>query len=357
MSVATQPTFAYGTTSVNRLGLLVSDWNSTGRRIVKALEVNGQAARTTPRFWKSFFKRFQISDNIFRYFEPEEVFDRIYQRAKGVKFQYCIETTPGGAKRLLGVSDPSTRIMDYDALRNLMLRHGGQSLQYSDGTITSLHVPRSGEHDVLIGPDKFQNRFALECPIDGYQKPRVYLSLMRQICANGAIGMAPAFRSELNLGKKDGVYNLERVMQSYDNGEGYAALRQRFESAQNSWASIHEYRQLDGTLDRLAINKEELEKHRRSLSALAGTINSIYGIANVDALSQKRQRILPTKARVYDFINFASELATHHTKTGDGRRLQGYIGTLISDEYDMEGTANQATEFSDFFATKPFTNN
>ena len=29
--------------------------------------------------------------------------------------------------------------------------------------------------------------------------------------------------------------------------------------------------------------------------------------------------------------------------------MQGYIGSLISDEYDMEGTAETVTEFQDFF--------
>ena len=32
----------------------------------------------------------------------------------------------------------------------------------------------------------------------------------------------------------------------------------------------------------------------------------------MDALSVKRQRTLPVKARVLDLLNFASELATHH---------------------------------------------
>ncbi len=32
-----------------------------------------------------------------------------------------------------------------------------------------------------------------------------------------------------------------------------------------------------------------------------------------------------------------------------GRHLQAYIGSLISDEYDMEGTAQTVTDFTDFF--------
>jgi hypothetical protein len=73
-----------------------------------------------------------------------------------------------------------------------------------------------------------------------------------------------------------------------------------------------------------------------------------YGLANLEALSEKRRRILPAKCRIYDLLNFASEVATHHASSHANRRLQAYIGGLISDEYDLEGTAD-AAEFDAFF--------
>ncbi|MGY8767993.1 MAG: hypothetical protein ACKVH8_06095 [Pirellulales bacterium] len=82
---------------------------------------------------------------------------------------------------------------------------------------------------------------------------------------------------------------------------------------------------------------------------VTGRLHEIYGLSNLDALSEKRQRILPAKCRIYDLINFASEIATHYSRNESGRNLQAYIGSLISDEYDMEGTATDTTEFSDFF--------
>ena len=57
--------------------------------------------------------------------------------------------------------------------------------------------------------------------------------------------------------------------------------------------------------------------------------------------------------RVYDLLNFSSELATHHSDAAGNRALQAYIGSLISEEYDLEGTAENVTEFADFFATSP----
>ena len=62
--------------------------------------------------------------------------------------------------------------------------------------------------------------------------------------------------------------------------------------------------------------------------AMTGDVSQIYGLANVDALSVKRQRTLPVNCRVYDLLNFASELATHHATGSGSRTLQGWIGTL-----------------------------
>jgi len=74
----------------------------------------------------------------------------------------------------------------------------------------------------------------------------------------------------------------------------------------------------------------------------------LYGLANLDALSVKRQRVLPARCRVYDLLNFASEVATHHSTTEGNRSMQAFIGSVISDEYDMEGTAETVTDFADF---------
>jgi hypothetical protein len=81
---------------------------------------------------------------------------------------------------------------------------------------------------------------------------------------------------------------------------------------------------------------------------MTGRLHELYGLANLDALSVKRQRVLPARCRVYDLLNFASEVATHHSTTEGGRSMQAFIGSMISDEFDMEGTAATVTDFADF---------
>ena len=86
-----------------------------------------------------------------------------------------------------------------------------------------------------------------------------------------------------------------------------------------------------------------------AFSKMAGDLTSIYGLANMDALSAKRQRTLPSACRVYDLLNFASEVATHHAKPAGGKRIQGFIGELVSGEYDLENTVDQFADWKDFF--------
>ena len=139
-------------------------------------------------------------------------------------------------------------------------------------------------------------------------------------------------------------------MESYDNGEGYAALRQRFESAQTSWASIRECLQLYQAISRVKLQGDRkpqglLDDFRQ----MTGNLHMLYGLANLDAISSKRQRILPARCRIYDLLNFASEVGTHYATAEGNKAMQAFVGGLISDEYDMEGTAESTTEFSDFF--------
>jgi hypothetical protein len=258
--------------------------------------------------------------------------------------------------------------MPYDDLLDLLGRYGAQDVRYSKGVVSSRHAPRVGGPFQLAG-DGFENRFLLDTPIDGFGRPAAYLSLLRLVCSNGAVGYGPAFRSELGVGRgDDGVaFALTRVLDGFNNEDGFAALRQRFESAARSWASVNEVTRLYKTLARLHNGGEvragapvsaaggdgTCEARDPGLFSafhkLTGDLTQIYGLANLDALSVKRQRTLPAACKVYDLLNFASEVGTHHATTAGNRKVQAYIGDLISGEYDLEGTAEQFSDWRDFF--------
>lgn len=345
--------FDYGYTRVGELKLHGSAGLKSGKAKIRGIELGGELVEPTPRFWRSFFTRFGVSDNTFRYFEPAEVVQRVSQRAPDDSIRYCIQRDEQGQGKLLAVSNPRRPVITHGEICDLVSRYDSRDMCYENGVVTSSHTPRSGDGTFKIGDDSFQNRFVMETPVDGFSHPKIYLSLLRMICTNGAIGYSRAFRSDISLGK-DISHCITRALESFDNGDGYAALRQRFESAQRSWASLNECVQLYKTLDKLTVARRA-NRHGlvRDFCRMTGNMNEFYGLANLDALSTKRQRVLPARCRVYDLINFASEVATHHATAAGSQAMQAYIGTLISDEYDMEGTAEAAGEFSDFFVDAP----
>lgn len=340
--------FEYGHASVCDLHISAIRQTKTNRVSVDRIALNGEELKPSNRFWRSFFTRFGISDNVFRYFEPDEVFERISEKASSDAFRFTIERDEHGKGKLLAVSGLNRPIISHGEIDAIATRYGATETTYHDGIVTTTHRLRNGDRPFEIGGDRFQHRFVMETPVDGFSHPKIYLSFLREVCSNGMVGYARAFRSDISLGKDIG-HCIRRALESYDNGDGYAALRQRFESAQSSWASVFECMTLVKTLNKLSGDAETHRQRMRDFHRMTGNLNRIYGLANMDALTQKRQRILPGRCRVYDLINFASELATHHVNEMDQRHLQAYIGTLISDEYDMEGTAQEATEFSDFF--------
>src|SRR5262249_9143005 len=143
------------------------------------------------------------------------------------------------------VTSPQAAVIRHDDLMDLLGRHGVEGCRYSNGVVRSEHAPRLNPV-FRVGGDGFRNKYVVDTPIDGYGRPSVYLSLLRLVCSNGAVGYPRAFRGELAVGKGDGgvAFALTRVLDGFNNEEGYAALRDRFEAATRSWASVHEAQRL-----------------------------------------------------------------------------------------------------------------
>jgi hypothetical protein len=359
--------FEYGVTRIKDLQVK-THIDGVGKPVVESVELDGRPVRPSPRFWNSLHVRFGFTSNIFRYFSHAEVFERISEVAPDDKIRWCLECHEDGPDTLQAVTNPTAASITYDEVMELLEGHGTQTTRYSNGVVTSEHSPRFNPVFQVSG-DGFQNKFILDTPIDGYGRPAVFLSMLRLICSNGLVGYSPTFRSELSTGRgENGVrFVLERVLGGFNNEDGYAARRQRFESATKSWASVHEATRLYKVLTRLhsrgevrgkaivkaaggdGIGECESSPLFHSYHRMTGDLSRIYGLANVEALSVKRQRTLPAGCKVYDLLNFASEVATHHATEAGNRTMQAYIGELISGEYDLEGTVDQFSDWRDFF--------
>lgn len=334
------------------------------RKTPRALYLNGEPVATTQRFWWSLFVRCGLNEAVFRYFDPTEVFDRVARLDAGRSVRFAIEGdgAPGRARRLLAVSAPNGPILDRRDVAEIVDRYGGHRVRYSEGVLTSMHVPASGDRAISIGPDEYRQRFQLDVPVDGLGEPRMQVALLRLICLNGAIGTRSVFRSMIRIGK-DPQHSLERALGHFANDDGFSAMRDRLESAQRSWASLREVRLLERQLDTVSWGGPssggfgDMAGRRRAFRAMVGDYESRYGLASIDALSVKRQRMLQANCRVYDLINFATEMATHHAPPQAAARLNGWLGTTLTDEYDLENTANDVPEFTDVYMTQKWWRN
>lgn len=309
--------------------------------------VDGVEATATPRFWNSLLSRYALSDTVFNYFSPAEVFGRINKtKATNEKLQYTIQYDEDGKAQLLAVVSPTADIIKVPDLSALFSRHGSEGLSYHGGVVSARFKPDSNDLQRTIGSDDFQSRFVMEVPIDGYGRPSTYLEMLRLLCANGAVGRAPAFRSSINLGKKP-METLDRTLSTFDSEDGFAALRDRFAVAQMSPISVREaqlFRNLmmrSGPIGRTVVLTGRYD-------SIVGDFTRMYGLTNTELLTQKRQALLQGKCRVYDLLNLSSELSSHHAGVKEARAYQSFLGQLLSQDFDLEGTETKAPKFPAF---------
>lgn len=392
--------FEYMYVPIDDLEVITEESEKTKKKLVSHVSVNGEPFRDSSRFWTSLFSRYGFNSAFFKYFDHAEVFKRISERERGGGsgkiMRVCVErtTTRDGSKnqRLLAVSNPNTPIAPYNDLVGMVKEQGGESINYSDGVVESRHRPMGNNKFEVLGDD-FENRFIIQTPIDGFGQPNIYLSMLRMVCTNGMVAFSKSFRTGIGIGKgEDNVMpSILRAIDGFNNEEGFAALRERIEKAGKSWLSIYEYQQLYRILLGTYINDDiqptdltkgsivsrllaqrqsEImgsspgdEPDELSKSYILGAFHRMggnpqrrYGLANLDALSVKRQRTLPVGCTVYDAINFVTEVATHHSTAAGHRKLQSWVGTTVTDEYDMEGTMDKFQEFDDFFIDSKFRN-
>lgn len=372
--------FEYTFLPVSDLQVKLTEDPKTGRKVVDRILVKDEPLAPTDRFWTSLYARYGINSSVFKYFDHAEVFERINQKESDDRMRICIERAEDGAGTMLAVSNPGKPIVVYDELMGLLGRYDAEGVTYHNGIVESVHTPRNGSNTFKVAGDDFMNRFVMGTAIDGYGAPAIYLSLLRTICENGVVGYSKHFKSTLALGKADDDVGptLTRALDGFGNDEGYAALRQRLEQAALSWCSVYESGSLYKMLVKMTHRKliedlggvtpEGARKIAACLSAanvtetedtlgspvikafhgLTGDTSKIYGLANLDALSAKRQRTLPVKCTVYDAINFATEVSSHYATPAGARMLQGWVGTTVTEEYDMEGTKDKFGDFADF---------
>jgi len=382
----------YGTAPISAFKVSERDENGN----VTFMAIDDRPLQPSSRFWTSLCSNYSshgLSLKLFKLFTHHEVFTRLTD-VIGVngkdRLRYALEVYDNGPARLLAVSNPAKALVHYESMKETLARYGAKdNAEYRDGIIRSTHAPAHMD-DIQIAGDGFAHQYVMETPIDSYGKPLIYLSLLRKVCSNGMIGYARAFRSEINIGRgndqDEAMFSIHRALDRFNNEEGYAALTERYDIAAKSWASVMETTRFAKILENMAKKNMFIEaadpkapgfvnemvrrkeatlgistglpneeaspttiKILRAFTQMTGDLCHMYNIAHLDAMSQKKMAKLPTKCKVYELFNFATEVATHYCSQKDGRILNAEMGEMISAEYDLELTVNTYPNYTDFF--------
>jgi hypothetical protein len=385
------PKFEYTETDVADIDV-AGVYDKNGRFLVSAVLIDGEELQPTQRFWNSVCSRFNVGPSIYQYFSHPEVFKRVaevmknqskassskrkkdrvrvcIQRSQNAEFR-ATEDLPQWKPQALAISFLDKAMIFDDQLKNVLATEPPTRIQYDEGVITTQHkLRRAIEFDV--GGDMHTTMIHMETPIDGYGTPNVYLAFLRHACMNGAVALSKVFRSGVTLGKGDNApFALQRALESFSSEDGFMTIKRRLESAQKSQSSVFEARKLakliwelsdiefsDNYLDsrdvQLEIGSERSYGLRDQLldrlAEKTGDLRALYGVAQIDSVSEKRQRALPTQCRVYELLNLASEVATYQVVTSSARKFHAYFGDMISKEFDIEGSEEAGYKtFEDF---------
>lgn len=343
----------YDAANVNDMKVLFKD-DLKGRPVVDGLSIGGRRFLPSGRFWNSLFSRFGIGDSVFKYFSHEEVFCRISDVARNSDVRFAYEERDGECT-LLAATNPAKPLLKNDDVLGLLKDYSAEKVSYSNGVVTSWHSPRIGSSPVSLNGDEHKNKFIVQTPIDGYGLPNVYIGIMRLVCSNGLVAMGKAFRSSLALGKDGDVAEaMVRVLENFNSDEGYAALHERLTVSANSPASLFEVQKLYKVLVKCigSLGDDDKKVSSKVLSdfhRITGDPIQLYGISNLDALAVKKQRLLRTNCSVYQLINMATELATHHFN--DSTQIHGFVGELLVNEFDLENVGGNLKSVEDTFFT------
>ena len=332
----------------------------TGKKRIQSVMIGDRPVTATPRFWNSLYSKFGFSSQIFNYYSPLEVFDRIAERKGDEKLRVCFQTEPGAEQSsVLAVSNPGKAHLPFENVIDILLQGNPTgNITFADGVLRSSYAPR-GEAGFKIGGDDFEARFDTLVPIDGYGYPSTVLGTYRLVCANGLVALAKMFSDKIPSAGKDTDGGLARIIQtleSFGNDEGYTALRSRLESATTSYASVSEctavskavFQAMQG--GQATDDREAVKNMLESFDRLTGNFVTMYGLVNENAIGKKRLNSLPSRATVYDLMNFGTEIATHNVPNEVRRRqVQGIIGEMLGKEYDLEGSAKDGRDFIDVF--------
>lgn len=308
------------------------------------LEYEGEVFQPTRRFIDSFARRMKFSTNIFRLFSAEEVFERLRERMPHLSLKATFDLQEN---TVLGVLDKGKKVLPPEHAFKILLQDDRLTkMEYRDGVWQAqFEMPERFE---IANDSPYTPMFWLDYPVDGLSNAAITLGVLRVVCSNGAKATSRGFRTEIEVNDSYGLH-LSKLLASYNNEDGFSALRFRLEAAQMTKASVAELQQVGALLSTNVVNKRTLQSLLSRLEELAGDPCSVYKVTSLKNISEKKAKLLPVECSVNDLFIFCSELTTHHRsilRSPDS--FHGMLGNMLSQEFDLEDMYSVRKKAPDF---------
>lgn len=305
----------------------------------------GKDFKTTPRFVTSLAKKMKFSTNIFKYFSPEEVLLRVAEHNPGSRLMVTFDHH---ANEILGVIDEDKKILPPQIACQVFAEDPRiREISYQNGLWSAeLHLDESFK--VRNSGDYFR-RLEICYPVDGVGMPCIYLAMLRQVCSNGSTARVAEFRTDIEISDESGLH-LSRLLKSFNNQYGFAALEDRLTTAQSTAASVGELMEVDNLLQTYVADKHAYRTLHNRLDEIAGEPCFTYGTTSLNNIPAKKRALLPVNCSVNDLLNFCSELTTHHSNLlNNSTSFDVATGKILAHEFDLEGMYRRRTGSPDFF--------
>ena len=312
---------------------------------IKGLVIGDTMYKLSDRFYKTLAAELGIPYGVFGFFTPLEVMERAAEKEPLLPLRVTVDTAQGQA---LGLTKDKGLPMPVKYSENVLHEDRRlQEVEYGNGELSAL----LDLDDPWEVPNDSAYRVRVRCrvPVDGVGMPDMSLATWRQICSNGAVAETPLFRTKMEIKDNSGEH-FRRLLASFSNPSGVEMLQDRMCIAAGTKASVGEVVLLEGLIRRSVANARNQMLLRERLNEVAENPCVRYGVTDLTNIGLKKRALLPVGCSVADLLNFASELATHHSELlKPDSSLHSFSGTLLSKGFDLEDLYPNASRTSAFY--------
>ena len=298
---------------------------------IKGVKVGDRLYKLTDRFYKSLAARLGVPFGVFGLFSPHEVIDRAAERCPEMGLRMTLDTGDGKA---LGLTEDRGLPVPVNYIERV-LRNDERlsSIRYAEGDIVATLA--MDEWWTVPKDSDYQLRVQCTVPVDSSGSPLMNLSILRQVCTNGAVAVGRLFTTKMILKDNNGDH-FRRLLESFSNPDGVEVLQEGVQAAASTKASVGEVLALEGVIARAVPDAKNQLLLRERLYEIAENPCVRYGVTDLSTIGQKKRGLLPVGCSVGDLLNFASELETHHADVvREPKYIQSFFGSVMSNGCDL----------------------